>query len=332
MDCASFLHELWGPTPPGFVQVWSLTDRRSEYYAATNINFDAQPDVFTAICTTARRLGARQRAKADQTAALCGLVLDIDVGPGKLDNRTQALSFANKYARPTITVDSGSGGIHAYYLFPEPWIFRQISERERAKTILQQWVGLHQVAAAQRGWHLDSVGDLARVLRVPGSLNAKTDPAGVVTVLEDQGPRHTYSDLAKHLSAMPIITERAPVQALDLHTDNTAFGAKLDALLANSPEFAATWEHQRAPGDGSPSAYDMSLCTLAAGAMTNGELVLLMQAHCDKWAVWMASHDSAEGRPDGHSWRKRRRTSYLAATCTRARGERRPDMSSRRAA
>lgn len=308
MNAPEFLEALWGSPPPGFIQLWNLTDRRSEYYSTTQINLDAQPDVFTAICTTARRLGARQRAKADQTAALCGLVLDLDIKPLAFRNRTQALSFANRFARPTITVDSGYG-VHAYYLFPEPWVFRQISERERAKTILQQWVALHQIEAARSGIHLDSVGDLARVLRLPGSLNAK-DPADpkTVTVIEGRGPRWTYSQLARHLTTMPVVQspceqQRAPAAvAVDLRQDASAFGAKLDALLANSPEFSAVWTGaRRFP---SLSEADLSLCSLAAGAMNDAELSELIRSNRER-------HQDPSGKGE--------RPSYVTRTIARAR-------------
>lgn len=60
------------------------------------------------------------------------------------------------------------------------------------------------------------------------------------------------------------------------------FVAKLEALLANRPEFAATWEHTRLLG--SPlRTYDMSLCAYAKAAMTDDELALLIVNHRVQW-------------------------------------------------
>lgn len=318
---ADFLRLLWGDEPPGFVQTWDLRSRRSTYWQTTNVDLTGEIDTFTAVCTTARKHGANHRAKADQAAALCGLFLDLDVAAGKFANRTQALSFAYKFASPTITVDSGTGGIHAYYLFEKPWIFRTVSERARAKIIVQQWVALHQIAAAERFIHIDSVGDLARILRLPGTLNAKTSPPGEVVVIEHQGPRHTYSDLAKHLQHMPIVEPARNLTAVAVPGDASRFFAKLEALLANSPEFEAVWTHTRKLADDSLSAYDLSLCSLAAGAMNDAELRVLIE-----------QHRAAFGDSDAQA--KGRRESYWGPTIRKARtqGTARLETAARRAA
>lgn len=291
MDARAFLEALWGDMPQSngpFIQIWSLGDRRSTYHASVaGVNVDGERDVFTAVGLTARRHGATQRAKADQICAIAGLWLDIDVGPQACHTRNDAFALASAHAQPTLTVSSGSG-LHAWYLFPEPWVFRTISERERAKIIAQQWCALHQQTAAKQGMRIDSVGDLARILRVPGTLNAKDpdQPRPVIALGLDpaNGPRHTYSSLARHLTHMPIMPRRE-LHAAPVSGDATHFDAKLDALLANSPEFAAAWEHEPAPGriDLSASAWDMSLCSLAAGAMNDAELEALMHAHRARW-------------------------------------------------
>jgi hypothetical protein len=290
-DAQGFLELLWGTGPwPGYAQIWTLADRESTYLKdpAAARNFAGKPDVFTAVGMTATRLGARQRAKANQIAAITGCFLDLDIGtaPGNLPNRTCALSFANKHLRPTITIDSGNG-VHAWYLFPRPWIFPQ-AQRADAASLIRRFVTLHQRSAAQRGWHLDSVGDLARILRLPDTLNAK-DPANPrpVEIIEWQGPRHTIEALQALVADVPDLQTpaadaiaRAPV---NLTGDTSEFDGKLDALLENSPEFAAVWNHERIVTDNSASAYDLSLCTLAAGAMTDPELAVLLYTHRKRW-------------------------------------------------
>ncbi len=319
MQARDFLCALWGDVPQSdgpFIQLWTLASKRSEYYAsAQGVAVDGEPDVFTGVGLAGKRLGAGHRAKANEVVALAGLWLDLDVAPpttagpggsspmpsstlgktpGRFANHTQALSFANHFKRPTITVDSGSGGVHAWYLFPQPWRFRTRDEQACAGIIAQQWVGLHQREALRRGVHLDSVGDLARILRVPGTVNSKCD--GVVTVLEGQGPRHTYSDLALLLRDMPIEPQRPTVAAARVPGDATRFDEKLDALLANSPEFAAAWDHHpsAARRDLSPSAWDLCLCTLAHGAMNDAELQALIRRHRETWDYDLRKLDRAK--------------------------------------
>lgn len=49
--------------------------------------------------------------------------------------------------------------------------------------------------AADAGWKVDSTGDLARVLRLPGTMNTKADPAVPVRLAPTTGPRYTFEQL-----------------------------------------------------------------------------------------------------------------------------------------
>lgn len=315
----AFLRSLWGDRPPGFVQLWTLAERRSVYLTDPEAarNFHGHADVYTAVGTTARRHGGGQRAKLDQIAALAGLWLDIDTGPNGVPNRTCALTLANMNGlRPTITVSSGTG-VHAWYLLDGgPWIFRSLEERAEAIDLSARFYTLYAQAADRKGWRLDrSTRDITRLLRLPGTINAKdpTDPRPV-QIIEHRGPRHALNDLRALLATVP--TEALPAASrasapVTLTGDTSAFAAKLDALLANSPEFQARWEHQTAPPDPSMSAYDLSLCAMAAGAMTDPELATLIRAHR---SLHGSDGDKAKGQ----------RTDYLTVTIAKARerGER----------
>lgn len=105
--------------------------------------------------------------------------LDIDVkgtrdsngkpkteGAESLDH---AVEIAHLIAEPTLLGESG-GGIHAWYLFDEPWLFSSDAERESAQTLAHRW---HEAHRQKSGVKLDATQDLARLLRVPGTLNGK---------------------------------------------------------------------------------------------------------------------------------------------------------------
>ena len=67
----------------------------------------------------------------------------------------------------SVIIDSG---YHAYYLLEHPVSSsRPDSDRKRIQDIQRRWVGL--VGGD------DGAKDLARVLRIPGTLNSKYDPA-----------------------------------------------------------------------------------------------------------------------------------------------------------
>jgi hypothetical protein len=113
------------------------------------------------------------------TAVLPALWVDLDVGT---DGHTAtdyppdeeaALALLEAVpVPPTCRVRTG-GGFHVYWFLREPWVLADGGERERARALVQrvQWAVRRQAEA--RGWSLDGTGDMARVLRLPGTLNHK---------------------------------------------------------------------------------------------------------------------------------------------------------------
>jgi putative DNA primase/helicase len=73
---------------------------------------------------------------------------------------------------PFLIINSG-GGLYPIWKFERP-IFITNANRAEVKTRSQQWQNLIAAKTAELGWHYGSgVGDLARVLRLPGSVNRK---------------------------------------------------------------------------------------------------------------------------------------------------------------
>jgi RepB DNA-primase from phage plasmid len=88
---------------------------------------------------------------------------------------------------PSVIVDSG-GGYHGYWLLSKPFIFEDQADRERARLAQAAWVA-H--VGGDKG-----AKDLARVLRLPGTLNRKYDPpAPVGTIRADYALRYALQDL-----------------------------------------------------------------------------------------------------------------------------------------
>ncbi len=145
------------------------------------------------------------RGTAADVCAIPGVWLDLDVGDhgnGKVypPTRADALRLVEEIGiRPTIVVGSGRG-LHVYLLLKELWILDGEAEREKAASLARRFVATAQAHARRHGWVLDSVGDLARVLRVPGTVNTT---AGLPVVLEllDDSARCNPDDLEPVLVA-----------------------------------------------------------------------------------------------------------------------------------
>jgi putative DNA primase/helicase len=83
-----------------------------------------------------------------------------------------ARKIITKLPTPSLIINSG-GGLYPIWLYRQP-IYLTADKRAEAKTRSQRWQNLIAAKAAELGWHYGSgVGDLARVLRLPGSVNRK---------------------------------------------------------------------------------------------------------------------------------------------------------------
>jgi hypothetical protein len=87
---------------------------------------------------------------------------------------------------PTLLIHSG-GGLYPIWKFEKP-VYITADNRAEAKARSAQWQKIIEAEAKRYGWHYGSgVGDLARVLRLPGSINRKTDHERPCRILEQTG-------------------------------------------------------------------------------------------------------------------------------------------------
>lgn len=288
-----FLRALWGDTPPGLIQTWELAGKRSAYYRAPygTTPLAGRTDIYTGVGLAHKDLGRSKRARNEQVIAIAGLWLDLDVdGPdktGAAPDHPTAKQAATAITAPTIVVNSGRG-LHAWYLFDEPWRFTSREEQQAAALASAQWFALHRQAA---GFAIDSAHDLARLMRLPGTLNGKTDRPLPVTVLLADGPRHpraTLLEVAAQAGDVAITgpaqlrLDGMPVPEIQITGIPDITRRKIDALIDNVPEFAATWQHKLGPRANawSLSEYDLSLCAQASGAdFADQELADLIRLH-----------------------------------------------------
>lgn len=128
--------------------------------------------------------GRRRRARGSESdvVGLRALWTDLDVGKaaGKsLPSMDAALDLINVLSehlgvRPSTQVASGHG-IHPYWIIEDgvDWEPGDVDAIAEAKKILTDWGHLVQQEARRLGGEVDSVHDLARVMRIPGTANMK---------------------------------------------------------------------------------------------------------------------------------------------------------------
>ena len=70
---------------------------------------------------------------------------------------------------PTAIISSGHGR-HCYYLFPAPLKLDTDKKRDGFADLIGRFQSHVKAIAAGRGWWVDSTADLARVMRLPGTM------------------------------------------------------------------------------------------------------------------------------------------------------------------
>jgi P4 family phage/plasmid primase-like protien len=195
MDALTFLNELYNDAA-GFLTIWTKDKRTTWFQLPAQIEeaaaFEYPGDIYFGVGLGGERRGGR--LTADLVTTIPGIWMDVDLATEQRPNLPKTTEdCAGLFpVQPTIIVHSGSG-LHCYWLFREPWDIT--TERKQAADLLAGFQSTVRAAATAKGWHLDSTHDLARILRLPGTKNYKTDPPTPVRVICSDGPRYNQDDL-----------------------------------------------------------------------------------------------------------------------------------------
>ena len=278
---------------PWAISIWSPVARwryvGSDLSEAASIAAQgdaAGADVYYGVCLldpAAVQPGGRGTRAA--VIAVPALWADLDVGTGGPKRRFASIEEARRFLDsiglpPTDIVISG-GGVHAYWHLDEPLWITDDESRRRAEALITGWLQRLQRYAAPVV--LDSVGDLPRVLRLPGTRNHKYDPPRRCEHIPGPVAAYSLADIEPLVATTP---EDTPPQnnttpaGVVVRSDAQPPARKLAALAANDPQFVAALQRNRRDlHDQSASGHDMSLATRAALAgWTEQEIVDLLVA------------------------------------------------------
>jgi len=220
-ESADFLAEFFGATTEHAVELRSFTNRGGDGPARPLFTRDMEMitahcarwddegrGMFFGVCT---RITGSHTGRRIDLAECPALWADIDTGKMGLDKDTVVSELRSLPFPPSVIVDSG-GGLHAYWLLNEAI---DVSADAPDATASEEAVtgALKQLAGICAGDL--NVCDLARVMRLPGTLNTKPDvvaaSAGVLVgcrVLEAAWVRHEFDDLVEWLDWQRPVVER----------------------------------------------------------------------------------------------------------------------------
>lgn len=216
------------------------------------------------------------RGTADKSVAMTFVWADIDCGEKKNGKKyfpsiEEAVKWVKQYLPWSVIVMSGTG-IHVYCVLDTPIFIANIDDLNRARLLCHRF---QQYIRETSGYEIDSTHDLARVLRVPGSINTSCQREVRVMELRD-------AVIEEEVIAGLPVSKTAPAtmptpQDCDFRLDPDC---KVDVnflmqIFQASPTIYEAWSGRRElPGsDHSPSAYRMSM------------LSFLMHAGLDKQDV-----------------------------------------------
>lgn len=278
-DAARFLNAVYPDVPAGHsILLWTLPGKQSIWCgdaasaATTAEQLAEREDVYLGVALRKSGLGAQKRGGDDEVTGLAGLVADFDLlGPGHQKtnlprDRAEVQGILNRLPLQPSAVVATGGGIHCWWLFAELWTLDTEAERQRAKAISRGWAGRIKAIAREQRLDVDAVHDLARVLRVPGTINHKNGGRRAVTLESLNDQRFQPSDFEEW--AVEILESiKMGLGGLILRDNAQPPGEKFDALRTNEPKFDASWLHKRKDmQDQSASAYDYSLANFAVAA------------------------------------------------------------------
>ena len=215
MTTTQFFRELYGDCPEDLQFLLWRKDRklpllvplhRLEVVLSTNLAGKMVPDLYFGVGLQRQDrvlVGSRRGTERD-VAALPGLWMDLDCDQGpeskNLPTRERALQFLDwlPFGSPSVLVNSG-GGFHAYFLFREPLFIRSSSDLAYAKALSHGFQSAVIGWGNRHGYALDLTADLARVLRVPGTVNLKTDQPRSVEIVRCSPIRYDPVDFLPYL-------------------------------------------------------------------------------------------------------------------------------------
>lgn len=224
----NYLSRLYRDLSDGHISVWSKSTRHTEWFPINELD-KAFEYMTGAACSEDVYFGwgvqkepTSGRGKSENTIALPGFFLDVDLKAATkgVHSKNEELpeTFEDflrlvaqlEFPAPTAIRNSGNGA-YLDWLFDFPLTLEDDAARVEAEGWSKRFQSAFIAAAKTRGWHLDNVGDFARVTRVPGTLNHKsTPPKPVLLVSYLEENRISFSGLKSAIQSIENRLEIAP--------------------------------------------------------------------------------------------------------------------------
>lgn len=195
---------------PGHVHICSTADWAGRTFTnldaatryVTYLDGEGREGIYARVTTIRADLPPGRRGGAADSAALPALWADLDIaGPGHAEvdlppdeAAARRVITSSGLPEPTIWIHSG-GGLYPIWLLTTPMPLDPTNV-DQAKSLAKDWQAVIEHAAATLGWRYGrGVGDLARVLRIPGTVNRKEGLTRPCRIIAANPARYTFDEL-----------------------------------------------------------------------------------------------------------------------------------------
>lgn len=190
---SQFFKALYGNNAPGFLTICDLKTRKTSWFSGNQTEEAVKcvslmanhTDVYFGLGLRKERKGEYKRGESDDVIAIPGLWLDVDLAGTvhKKEGLPRDLSTVSEILKgfslpPTLLIDSGHG-IYPFWLFDELLVFSSQDDRKAAQELLSGFHNFMRNLFRESGYAIDNTSDMARVLRIPGTINYKAEPVPV---------------------------------------------------------------------------------------------------------------------------------------------------------
>ncbi len=197
----------------------------SELDAAADYIFQEGKKHNTYYCVNPRikELASYKRGSADDISCVVAAYADFDIKSSAHaeknlpETKEQLLNFLDDVSpiKPTFVIWSGNG-IHTIWVLDKPYEIK--GDTSYIEATLKGWESYLKFKAYEiHGWKFDSIADMARMLRAPGTINFKTESRPMCEVIHYEDVRYAVEDFQSY------VAQKNENSSKPLATDNDGF-------------------------------------------------------------------------------------------------------------
>jgi hypothetical protein len=279
LDTKEFFKLLFGKCSGGYLSLYTIPQkdtyqfRVSEYESAAHkaLELGEETNTYFNVCLRKELMPNHLRGSADDVLYVPAFYSDFDIKglAHKQDNLAESEESVIEYLHsmvkpPSVIVNSGYG-MHGYWLLNEPFCIKSDEDPEYISSIARGFGKYLSSEAKKLGWKIDSVYDLARVLRVPGTYNHKNGGKKICRVIENMDKRYSVNDFLEYRDTIPVHMAVQDIDADYIGTservyDRCAFirHCRDDAANLPEPEWFSAISNLALTADGDTAVHTIS--------------------------------------------------------------------------